>query len=276
MTFAEYLAQKRLAKSTIKLYERLARRFEVQETPVAWVREYLEGDVPLGTACSMAAALRHWVEWQGRKLNAADLPRGRRRQHTYRDALSASEVETYLHAVGDADIPEPSKTVLLLLPRTGLRIGELCALDHDAIQWRVTEGGERRAGLSVIGKGNVHRWVPLSKAGLEELNRYRKWLRANHPTESASEFMFPTNTQGQIRSVHPSTPRSYLLELRKDGEIREDISPHVLRHTFATRLLTNGIDLKTVQVLMGHSDIATTSRYLHPDVSTLGKAVDSL
>lgn len=177
----------------------------------------------------------------------------------YRDALLESELEIYNSEC--KLIKEPSRTILLLLPLTGLRIAEITAMRLSNIVKR--QGIE---GFQFRGKGSVPRFVPLNKKAKAILDSY---IHAYEPVE----YLFTGNLG------NPISEGAVRKHTRKIGTVRPELkklSPHILRHTFASMLLKKGVDLKTVQTLLGHKNIETTSRYLHPDAETLFKGVEDL
>ncbi len=168
--------------------------------------------------------------------------------------LDSGELDTLLDAPAPDDEPVWRRlrddAVLELLYGSGLRVSELCLLDLDALDLRV--------GAAVVwGKGSKERRVPLSEPAVDAL---RGWLRhrseAPQPAEpSASEALF-VNNRG--RRLAPRDVRRIL-----DRRSASPTHPHALRHTFATHLLDHGADLRVVQELLGHADVATTQRYTH-------------
>lgn len=137
--------------------------------------------------------------------------------------------------------------VVELLYGSGLRVSELCSLDVDSID-------SRRGVLRVMGKGNKERQVPVSKPSIEAV---RDWLRLRSEVVGDSdELALFLNHRG--RRITPRDVRRLI-----DDRAVSPTHPHALRHTFATHLLDNGADLRTVQELLGHSDVATTQRYTH-------------
>lgn len=168
--------------------------------------------------------------------------------------LDSGELDTLLDAPAPDDEPVWRRlrddAVLELLYGSGLRVSELCLLDLDAL--------DLRAGAAVVwGKGSKERRVPLSEPAVDAL---RGWLRhrseAPDPAEpSASEALF-VNNRG--RRLAPRDVRRIL-----DRRSASPTHPHALRHTFATHLLDHGADLRVVQELLGHADVATTQRYTH-------------
>lgn len=144
--------------------------------------------------------------------------------------------------------------LLELLYATGMRVSELVSLPVKVL----TQEGRF---LLVRGKGNKERLVPLSRTAIEALARYGK-LRAADPAHADSPFLFPA------KSKEGHVPRQVFARELKDLAIRAGlsanaVSPHVLRHAFASHLLGNGADLRAVQELLGHSDISTTQIYTH-------------
>ena len=137
--------------------------------------------------------------------------------------------------------------VVELLYGSGLRVSELCSLDVDSID-------SRRGVLRVMGKGNKERQVPVSRPSIEAV---RDWLRLRSEVAGDSdELALFLNHRG--RRLTPRDVRRLI-----DDRAVSPTHPHALRHTFATHLLDNGADLRTVQELLGHSDVATTQRYTH-------------
>jgi integrase/recombinase XerC len=106
----------------------------------------------------------------------------------------------------------------------------------------------------------------LNKQASEVLDAYLA-------TEELENYLFPGNLGSPIG---PAAVRKYTRKMAKKREELVGLSPHILRHTFASRALKNGADLKTVQALLGHKNIETTSRYLHPDAEALLKGIEDL
>lgn len=137
--------------------------------------------------------------------------------------------------------------VLELLYGSGLRVGELCGLDLDDVDLR-------RGVVTVWGKGGKQRRVPMSTAAIDSM---KQWIPARREVEAESSppALFLNGRGGRlgVRDVRR------VLDERSPAPTH----PHALRHTFATHLLDGGADLRVVQELLGHSDVATTQRYTH-------------
>ena len=173
--------------------------------------------------------------------------------------LSAEQVQQLLAA---AQTPR-DRLLLLLLLSTGLRRSEAAAITLNQLDL------EHRQ-LRVRGKGNKERMVPLTPEVVEAIKEYLAW---RGPTQS--DHLFISQMWGQPISgarVH----RIVRQLLERAGLADEGITPHKLRHTFATHLIRNGVDVRTVQELLGHSDLGTTAKYLHSDGQAKQAAVARL
>ncbi|MCZ8376455.1 MAG: site-specific tyrosine recombinase XerD [Beijerinckiaceae bacterium] len=143
------------------------------------------------------------------------------------------------------------QAMIELLYATGLRVSELVALPAQSIR-------SDREGLIVRGKGNKERLVLITAAAREAVSQYRAAIKPG----AASRFLFPAASE--LGHIPRQVFARELKRLAGAAGIRADLlSPHVLRHAFATHLLQNGADLRIVQQLLGHADIATTQIYTH-------------
>lgn len=163
--------------------------------------------------------------------------------------------------------------ILQVLLTTGLRKAELCSLKKgDFKTYR------NQPVIDVVGKGQRFRRLGLNKPAFEAIMAYWKADGSNIEPDS-DEFAFKTMGKYGPYGPKPLTPKAVDCLIRKVAEkalIKKSIHPHSLRHTFATTLLDLGTDLKTVQVLMGHSYIRTTERYLHTSDDKKFEAVNRL
>lgn len=148
-------------------------------------------------------------------------------------------------------------TLLEVLYATGLRVSELVGLAMSAI------GPENRS-ITIVGKGGHERIAPLSEPAQKALSTYievRNRFLTPDRNEASGQWLFPSRTS---ESGHLTRQRfaQLLKELARNANVDADrVSPHVLRHAFATHLLKNGADLRSVQKMLGHADIATTQIY---------------
>ncbi len=180
--------------------------------------------------------------------------------------LSVEEVERLLNAAkaafeGAADDQRAclhaarSACLLELLYATGLRVSELVGLPKAAAR--------RREPLILIrGKGGRERLVPLSEPARQAMGLYRSLLEKADPRAAASPWLFPADAESGHLSRQVFA-RDIKMIAAAAGIAAARVSPHVLRHAFASHLLQNGADLRIVQELLGHADISTTQIYTH-------------
>ncbi len=199
-----------------------------------------------------------------RESNPAIQIKGPGRPKRLPKTLDVPEVDRLLataRRTGRSDADKIRNTCLMeLLYATGMRVTELVSLPVSSAR------GDPRM-LLVLGKGGKERMVPLSPPAREAL---ADWLQARDAAEEkavskggqASRFLFPSRG----KSGHLTRHRFFLLvkELAIEGGVSpEKVTPHTLRHAFATHLLANGADLRSIQTLLGHADVATTEIYTH-------------
>lgn len=181
--------------------------------------------------------------------------------------LSEEEVDKLITAASTSGGNESTRLVCLIemLYATGLRVSELVGLSMSSI-------GENGTYLTVAGKGNKERVVPLTDSAQKALENYLIDRERNFG--KGNKWLFPSRTSD---SGHITRQRfaQLLKELSKVAQVDSSkVSPHVLRHAFATHLLSNGADLRAVQKMLGHADIATTQIYTHILGEKLKKTVE--
>ena len=204
-----------------------------------------------------AAAIRRYFGW-ARRTGVVDIdpslglraPAGEGRLPR---VLDGAELRTLLEPETATDDSEPQwrrrrdDALMEMLYGSGLRVSELCSLDLDGVD-------SRRGVVTVWGKGDKERRVPMSQAAIEAV---KTWItsRREVQTDESGAALFLNARGGRVgaRDVRRVMDRRSL----------SPTHPHALRHTFATHLLDGGADLRAVQELLGHSDVATTQRYTH-------------
>lgn len=168
--------------------------------------------------------------------------------------LSEEEVESLLNSPDtNTSIGLRDRAMLEILYACGLRISELVNLNMDNINLR-------QGVIRIIGKGKKERLVPMGQSSIEWLEEYMKQARRDLLSQYESRTLFPG------RHGNPMTRQTFWHRIKyysTTSGININVSPHVLRHAFATHLLNNGADLRVVQLLLGHSDLSTTQIYTH-------------
>ena len=181
------------------------------------------------------------------------------------DTLSYPEVEQLLAAI-DLSTDEGLRTRALLevLYSSGLRVSELCDLRLSNIY--ADEGF-----MKVLGKGNKERLVPVGREALKHLNFYLSGVRGHLDLKPGSEDFAFLSKNG--RPLSRITGFTTLKKLAEQAGLRKTISPHTLRHSFATHLIEGGADLRAVQEMLGHASITTTEIYTHLDRDFLRQVI---
>ena len=214
-----------------------------------------------------AAALRRYFAWLARTGVLATDPSSRltapRGEGRLPHVLKGEELDTLLADQAPAGEPadQRDRAVVELLYGSGLRVGELCGLrpgDLDLVRGQVL----------VWGKGSKQRQLPMSESSVEAL---RAWVEGGRQAMVTAET--PADALFVNRRGHRLTPRDVRRIL--DRRAASPTHPHALRHTFATHLLDGGADLRAVQELLGHSDLATTQLYTHVSKERLRTVYDA-
>lgn len=182
------------------------------------------------------------------KIGSPKLPR------SLPKSLTEAEVDALINAPNMDDmLGLRDRAMIDVLYATGLRVTELVSL-------KVSELSLQMGVLRVMGKGSKERLVPIGESALDSVTQYLKVSRPLILEARLSDAMFVTQRGGAM------TRQSFWYIIQRyalQAGIKKHISPHVLRHAFATHLLNHGADLRVVQMLLGHSDISTTQIYTH-------------
>jgi integrase/recombinase XerD len=169
-------------------------------------------------------------------------------------SLSETDVEALLHAPHTQSVLGlRDRTMLEVLYATGLRVSELVGMT-------LSEINQQQGVVRVIGKGGKERLVPFGETAQIWVERYLREARGELVRRQMSEVVFPSTRGGAM------TRQAFWYAIKKYARragIDSSLSPHTLRHAFATHLLNHGADLRVVQMLLGHSDISTTQIYTH-------------
>ena len=222
---------------------------------IAWRTE--EGAKPRSTARQLSSFRRFYryllreAQIQQDPTAKIEMPRIGR---SLPQSLTEAEVEALLDAPNVKDpLGHRDRTMFEVLYATGLRVSELINLKQSEIN--LNQGVAR-----IVGKGDRERLIPLGQESQRWLRDFISGARAEILLERQTDYLFPTRRGDRMtRQAFWHIIKRY----SKLANIKSKMSPHTLRHAFATHLLNNGADLRVVQMLLGHSDLSTTQIYTH-------------
>jgi integrase/recombinase XerD len=274
-------AERGASKHTLDAYFRdlddfgafiLSRGMAVEEADTESLRDFLSDMAARGlaprTAARRLSALRqffHFLMGDGRRkddpTHGLDSPRLGRPLPKYLGEAAIDKLLAAARAV-EGVRGRRDEAILELLYATGMRVSELCSLPVSSV-------ARGQSTLVVRGKGNKERMIPLGQPACQAIEA---WLELRQP--KVSRWLFPAGT-----GAKPIARESVALALKKlaanAGVPPSTVSPHVLRHSFASHLLAGGADLRAVQQMLGHADIATTEIYTHVQEDRLSSLVKS-
>lgn len=181
------------------------------------------------------------------------------------EVLTVEEVDSLLNFEPTDNYSFRDRCILELLYSTGLRISELTSLKFENVNLDDCL-------VKVMGKGAKERLVPINDITCDYLREYLEKVRPSMIKKTQSDYIF-LNNHGKVLS------RQAIFKMIKkraeNANIKKDISPHTLRHSFATHMMQNGADVRFIQELLGHSDVSTTEIYTHIANETLKKDYNS-
>ncbi len=225
---------------------------------LGYLAERVQGGARPRSTARLLSSLRRFYRWLLREAVIQRDPTANvqppRIGHGLPNALTEADVEALLNAPSTQDpIGLRDRAMLEILYATGLRVSELVSL-------RLSQLNTRQGVVQVVGKGDRERLVPLGDAALDWLERYVTSGRRALLGQRLTATVFVTaRGAGMTRQAFWYRVRRYAVV----AGIRKPLSPHTLRHSFATHLLNHGADLRVVQLLLGHSDLSTTQIYTH-------------
>ncbi|QHB33778.1 site-specific tyrosine recombinase XerD [Yersinia canariae] len=225
----------------------------------SFLAERIEGGYKATSSARLLSAMRRLFQYLYREKLREDDPTAllsspKLPQRLPKD-LSEAQVDALLNSP-NVDIPLElrDKAMLEVLYATGLRVSELVGLT-------ISDVSLRQGVVRVIGKGNKERLVPLGEEAVYWIENYMEHGRPWLINGQSLDVLFPSNRSQQMtRQTFWHRIKHYAILAGIDSE---RLSPHVLRHAFATHLLNHGADLRVVQMLLGHSDLSTTQIYTH-------------
>lgn len=234
------------------------------EALTAWLADQRTRGMSEATVARRSAAMRGFVDWlrdQGHVGRDVRGPKVRTPRARLPRALSREQVAAILSTCGARKLVDlRDRAVLEFLWSTGCRAAELCALDLDMLRLRPGPDGILRGEATVLGKGDRERVVYLTPRAADAVRRYVDKVRRplEIPFHARAVFL---SMPGQ--RLEPRTLWQIVSRRAKDAGIDQAVSPHTIRHTFATELIRGGASTEHVRVLLGHSSINTTQSYLH-------------
>jgi integrase/recombinase XerD len=225
----------------------------------AWLAHQFEGKAKASSVARRLSALKRFYRLQLERASMSEDPtlrvRAPRKVLRLPKLLSEAQVETLLEAPDvTTALGLRDRAMLETLYASGLRVSELVGLKIAQVSLDVGV-------VRVLGKGSKERLVPLGDEAAAWIERYRKSARPELAGNAKDDHLFLTARRGPLtRQAFWALVKRYAT---RAGIPAASLSPHVLRHAFATHLLNHGADLRVVQLLLGHADITTTTIYTH-------------
>jgi tyrosine recombinase XerC len=278
--FVDSLVQRAASEHTISNYRRDLDRFDafmdsgsvgLLAVDHIFIRDFLNSlyldNLQKSSVSRILSAIRSFFKFMVRRqkvvTNPAQLVSSPRLPKKLPPKLSESEVQSLLEAPKEKTLKSlRDKAILELLYASGLRVSELVGLNESDVEW-----SERL--VRVLGKGRKERIVPFGQYAARALEAYRierslKGLTARDDDGNLPLFINLRGTRLTSRSIERflARYRTYLTPSRR-------VTPHTLRHSFATHLLENGADLRSIQELLGHASLRTTQKYTNTSVEHL-------
>ncbi|WP_047375346.1 tyrosine recombinase XerC [Exiguobacterium sp. ZOR0005] len=258
---------KRSYEQTLDQYAAYCQATHLEPYDVESARRYLyalyEAEAAASTVSQKVSCLKQFGKFVARENGGEPLFHGLtspKRRKTIPTFAVPSEVEQLLIVAAEENDPflqARDVAIIEMLYGTGIRVAELCGMD-------VSSYDASLSFVHVVGKGKKERYVPIGQYAKEALDRYLQVREAHVEAHETALFLSQKGnrvTTDQIRYV--------MKRLRKRGGLQKPLTPHSLRHSFATDMLERGADLRAVQELLGHESLSTTGRYTHVSTERL-------
>ncbi len=253
-----------LRQFVLHLEQELGREARPQDVDHLLIRGFLaelhRRGLSKASSARKLAALRSFFRYLCREgrlaANPARLLLSPRREKRIPSVLEPAQVEQLLQVPGDGPAALRARAILELLYATGMRCAELVGLDLGELDTQART-------VRVLGKGHKERVVLF---GVPAARALLAWLEARPQLRPKSEALF-RNARGGRQSDR--SVRALVARRVRQTALERRCSPHTLRHSFATHLLTRGADLRSIQELLGHASLSTTQRYTHVDTRHL-------
>ena len=183
------------------------------------------------------------------------------------DTLSVQEIDALISAIDlSSNEGERNRAMLETLYGCGLRVSELVAL-------KISDLFFEEGFIKITGKGNKQRFVPIGELTKKYILLYQKTIRSKVDSKKGFEDTLFLNRRG--RQLSRAMIFTIIKDLAFKINLNKNISPHTLRHSFATHLLENGADLRSIQLMLGHESITTTEIYVHLDRTYLAQVMNT-
>ena len=263
--------EKGLSENTIKAYSNdciafnkwlfIKKRYAAKDSSEADIENYLKYLKSINLSNSSInrklSSLKHFFNYLSKtkllKSNPILNISGPKKSAVLPKSLSIIDVNSLIEAPDCTNfIGLRDRAMIELMYATGVRISELINLEYSNIDLN-------RSLIKVMGKGGKERMIPFGDDALSWLTNYIEFRRKNNLSLNSRDFFISQQGRKITRQAFWHRIKIYLKALG----LSMDISPHTLRHAFATHLLNNGADLRSVQMLLGHSDLSTTQIYTH-------------
>ena len=260
LKLTKFLNEKELAISPDKITSDILERF---------VYSNAKSIAPRSQA-RMISGLRNFFDYlifeDYRKENPTDLLEAPKIGRKLPDTLSENEINGIISQI-DLSKPEGERNRAMIetLYSCGLRVTEM-------IQLKISDLFFEEGFIRVIGKGNKQRFVPINSYMIKLIENYKNLIRSGIKIQKGHEDTIFLNRRG--KQISRNMVFMILKDLTEKAGIHKTVSPHTLRHSFATHLLENGADLRAIQQMLGHESITTTEIYMHLDKSHLKQVVE--
>jgi integrase/recombinase XerD len=182
------------------------------------------------------------------------------------DTLAVEEIDALISAIDlNSNEGERNRAMIEILYGCGLRVSEL-------VELKISDLFFEEGFIKVTGKGNKQRFVPIAELGKKYIHLYKDSIRIHLNVQKGFDDTLFLNRRG--RQLTRAMIFTIIKDLARKIELEKKISPHTFRHSFATHLLENGADLRSIQLMLGHESITTTEIYLHLDRKHLAQVIN--
>ena len=273
-----------LSENSVQAYARDIRKFsdfladtgqevlplEVSEIEVREFIYQISSSISARSQARLISGLRSFFDYlifeDYRTDNPTDLIESPKLGKKLPDTLSQDDIDAIFSRIDRSTKEgERNRAMLETLYSCGLRVSEM-------IELKISDLFFEEGFIRVIGKGSKQRFVPVNDHLIALIDNYRKLIRSGIPVQKEFEDTLFLNRRG--RQISRNMVFMILKDLVKEAGVRKKVSPHTLRHSFATHLLQNGADLRAIQQMLGHESITTTEIYMHVDRAHLKKVME--